>query len=186
MAVNSRDLPLTSARLSGHQRVKVDADQTHFWEGRGYRTFKELSIGAGATYTIRVVVPANVVLHYLDLSLDEGAVKLSTLAGGTAAGTWAETLPVFKTNNMAVGPDRLADRANTTVVTAGGTVTGSTVLDVVRVKTAGATGQAITVGNSASDSRGIAPGTYYFQFLALGSGAVTGTFKVAWEERNPE
>lgn len=157
---------------------------TRLTSGRvgGYRTFKELSIGAGATYTIRVVVPANVVLHYLDLSLDEGAVKLSTLAGGT----WAETLPVFKTNNMTVGPDRLADRASTTVVTAGGTVTGSTVLDVVRIKTAGATGQAITVGNSASDSRGIAPGTYYFQFLALGSGAVTGTFKVAWEERNPE
>lgn len=183
MAVNSRDLPLTSARLSGHQRVKVDADQTHFWEGRGYRSFKELSVAAGATYVIRVVVPADTILNYMSLALSDGQLKLNTIAGGTAGGTFAETIPIFKTNNMTVGENRLADRASTIVATGGGTVTGGTLLDVVIVKTSGATGQATTVGDSVSDARGIAVGTYYFSFFNGGSGTATGVFHLAWEER---
>lgn len=187
MSYNSRDLPLTDDRLSGVQRVKVDVDQTHFWSGRGYRTFKELNILEGTSYTIRVVNPQDSILNYLSLALDLGSVRMATLAGSTPAGTWAETLPVFKTNNMTVGPNLLLDRAATVVLTAGGTVTGGTTLDVVRLTTGTGQGnrKVATVGAAVSDQRGIAPGTYYFQLTNTGTGAATGTFHASWEERGP-
>jgi len=161
-------------------RLRVDIGQTGFFAGREFRTFRRLSIGAGAGLVIRAVVPINVILFGLTLELVDGWVDVETVVGGTPAGTWSETLPVFNRNNMAGTPAYAAQA----VLTSGGTHTGGTILDVLAARASGATAQAASVGASLSDERGIAAGTYYFRLTNPGSGTATGVFRAWWEERD--
>ncbi len=160
-------------------RLRVDVAQTGFFAGREFRTFRRLSIAAGATLVIRAVVPINVILFGLDVDVTDNWIDVETVTGGTSGGSFAETLPVFNRNNMTGTPAYSAQ----TVLTAGGTHTGGTVLDVLAARASSATAQASSVGNSMSDERGIAPGTYYFRVTNPGSGTATGVFKARWEER---
>lgn len=182
-------LHYTTDRLSGFERLRVDTAQTGFFEGREFRTFKELNIAAGATYVVKAVVPLNIILLALEANIDSGHLRLGTYVGGTPGGSFSETLPIFNANNMSAGTDRRRSYSGLlytaqTVLTAGGTHTGGTELDVVRLLVANASGQASSVGNSPQDERGIAANTYYFRMLNLsGSNAVTGTFKARFEER---
>lgn len=177
----------TSDPVKGFDRLKVDPDQTSFWEGREFRTFKELSIASGASYTIKAVVPLNIILNALSVTLDAGWLRLATIAGGTPAGTFDETLPIFAANNMTAGKDRRADFpgvfVNPVVLTAGGTHTGGTELDVLRVKCAGNSQQASSVGVDSFDQRGIAPATYHFRLTNLGNDTITGVFRARFEVR---
>ena len=183
------ELNYTTDRLSGFERLRVDVAQTSFFEGREFRTFKELNIAASALYVVKAVVPLNIILFGLELNLTSGDLRLGTYAGGAEGGTFSETLPIFNTNNMSGGVNRRrsysgALYAPQTILTAGGTHTGGTELDVVRLLVANASGQASSVGNVAQDERGVAAGTYYFRLLNLsGANAVTGTFKARFEER---
>lgn len=182
-------LIFTSDKNSGFGRVRVDVAQTSFFEGREFRTFKELNVAAGATYVIKAVVPLNIILFGLEVNLDSGFLRLGTYAGGTEGGTFSETLPIFGANNMSGGNDHRNDYnggiyAAQTVLTAGGTHTGGTELDVIRLKVAGISQQASSVGSGATDERGVGTNTYYFRLLNLsGSDAITGTFSARWEER---
>lgn len=179
----------TSEDGIGFGRLKVDAARTSFYEGREFRSFKELNIAASATYVIKVVVPINIILSGLEFSLDSGWLRASSAIGGTEGGSFSETLPRIMANNMSGGVDHRNDYSGAvyqpqTTITAGGTHTGGTELDVVRVKVSGISTQAITVGSTPSDERGIAANTYYFRLLNLsGTDTITGTFKVRWEER---
>lgn len=181
-------LNYTSDAGSGFERLRVDMAQTGFFEGREFRTFKEFNVLNGTTYVIKAVVPLNIVLFGLELTLDDGFVRLSTAVGGTEGGTFSETLPVFGANNMSAGPDHRKARngsvyASQVTLTAGGTHTGGTELDVVRLKCAGATGQAASVGNMPDSERGVGANTYYFRLQNLGTSAALGTIKTRWEER---
>lgn len=182
-------LHYTTDRLSGFERLRVDPDQTSFWEGREFRTFKELNIAASAEYVVKAVVPINIILVKLEVSIESGFVRVGTYAAGTAGGSFSETLPIFNANNMSAGNDHRRNYSGNvytaqTVLTAGGTHTGGTELDVIRLKTASVTVQAQSVGLSSFDQRGVSANTYYFRLLNLSSqDAVTGTFKTRWEER---
>lgn len=181
-------LNYTSDAGSGFERLRVDAAQTGFFEGREFRTFKEFNVAAGATYVIKAVVPLNIILFGLELTIDDGFVRLSTAVGGTEGGVFGETLPIFGTNNMSSGADHRRARngaiyASQVVLTAGGTHTGGTELDVIRIKTTTASGSALSVGNTPESERGVGANTYYFRLANLGSGAALGTLKTRWEER---
>lgn len=162
-------------------RLRVDSGQTGFFDGREFRTFKELSIPNGTTYVIRAVVPINIVLFGLELTLDNGQVRLGTYADGTAGGTFSEQLPLIPANSMS----EKTQPAYTpkVVLSAGGTHTGGIELDVIRVKVENSTGAAASVGNVAQDERGVGAGTYFFRIQNIGTGVVEGTFKARWEER---
>ncbi len=160
-------------------RLMVDVGQTSFFSGKEFRTFRRISIASGATTVIRAVVPVNVILFGLHIEVVDGWVDLETRTGGTAGGSFSETLPIFRRNNMTVAPVF----ASQVVLTAGGTHTGGTVLDVVAARSSGATTQSSSVGNGISDERGIAPGTYYFALKYPGNGTATGVFRAHWEER---
>lgn len=160
-------------------RLRVDVAQTSFFTGKEFRTFRRLNIGAGGSLVIRAVVPVNTILAGLHLDLVDGWIDVETVVGGTPGGVFAETLPIFNRNNMAGTPVYAAQNA----LTAGGTHTGGTVLDVLAARSAGATAQATSVGNSLSDERGIAPNTYYFRITNPGSGSAVGVFSARWEER---
>lgn len=167
-------------------RVRVDVAQTSFFEKREFRTFKEWSdplnteIPNGQTYVIRAVVGGDIILAGLDITLDNGQVRVETVVGGTPGGSFSETLPIINRNTMAEGP--VAPSPNV-VLTAGGTHTGGTLLDVLRLKVENQSGAASSVGVAGGDERGVGANTYYFRIVNIGAGVVEGTFHARWEQR---
>jgi hypothetical protein len=162
-------------------RIRVDVGQTGFFAGREFRTFKKLNIANAATYVVRAVVPIDIILFGLELVIDNGHVEMYTKVGGVAGGAFAENLPIFNRNNMASRPTPLYTPQ--VLLTAGGTHSGGTELDIVRLKVENSSGAASSVGSTESDERGVAANTYYFVLSNIGSGIVEGTFKARWEER---
>lgn len=184
-------LPKTSDRLSNFDRLRVDAAQTSFWEGREFRTFLELNIVAAATLVIKAVVPLDIVLFGLSAEIEIGALRIATAVGGTEGGSFSNTLPIFGANNMTnptnhrktYGVGANAFYTPQVVLTSGGTLTGGTTLDVLKLKTQGNSQQASSVGSASTDERGVAPNTYYFVINNPSNDTVTGVFKARWEER---
>ena len=162
-----------------NQRLRVDAAQTSFFAGREFRTFLELNIATSAVVVIKAVVPVNIILNKLETVIDDGFLKIETVVGGTEGGVFT-ALSTFPANTMTEVPSP-APTAQV-VLTTGGTHTGGTVLDIIRLRAAVATAQQSSVGSSAFDERGVVANTYYFRLTNLG-GTVTGTFKARWEER---
>ena len=178
--INPSDELISGGGIEGtNPRIRVDVGEPSFFGGRQFRTFKELNIGLGATYVVKAVVPLNIILYGLDLTLITGEIKLETVAGGTEGGSFSETLPIFPRNTMSERPTPLYTPQ--TVLTAGGTHTGGTVLDLLWTKTADNAQFASSVGQVPGDERGVGAGTYYFRLNAII--AATGTFKARWEER---
>lgn len=186
------EIHFTSDKLSGFERLRVDNAQTGFFEGREFRTYKELNIAGAATYVVKAVVPINIILMSLSANIDSGGVRIGTYVGGTPGGVFAETLPIIPANNMSLGTERRRSFSGVgytvqTVLTAGGTHTGGTELDVLRARAAGNQNQGGTVGVAEDSSRGIAANTYYFRLLNLSATDVaTGVFMARWEERPVE
>jgi hypothetical protein len=50
--------------------LRVDIGQTAFFEGREFRTFRDLSLAAGTTYTAKVIVPVDTILFNVSLTVD--------------------------------------------------------------------------------------------------------------------
>lgn len=180
--INPSDELISGGGIEGtNPRIRVDVGEPSFFDGRQFRTFKELNIPLSTEYVIKAVVPGNVILYGLGLSMVSGEVKLSTLVGGTEGGTFSETLPIFPRNTMSERPTPFY--TPTVVLTAGGTHTGGTQLDLLWVKTADNSNFAPSVGDNPGDERGVGAGTYYFRLLA--NIAATGVFRARWEERLP-
>lgn len=163
------------------QRFRVDVGEAGFFEGRQFRTFREFSIATGTTLTLKFVVPINVILMTQGAELDDGSLRITNSVGGTPGGTFSETLPVVPKNTMTERPTPLYTPV--VVVTAGGTITGATALDIHRIVAATATAQQSTVGNQVGDDRGIGANTYHVTYQNIGSGTATGTLFFIWEER---
>lgn len=178
--INPSDELISGGGIDGtNPRIRVDVGEPSFFGGRQFRTFKELNIGLGATYVIKAVTTKDIILYGLELSLTSGEVKLSTVTGGTEGGVFSETLPIFPRNTMSERPTPIY--TPTTVLTAGGTHTGGTVLDMLWVKIADNSNFAASVGATPGDERGVGAGTYYFRLNAIA--ASTGIFRARWEER---
>jgi hypothetical protein len=169
----------TDGGFGPYSRLRVDVDQTSFWQGLQYRSFREINIPSGTTEVIKVVVPVNTVLFDVSLTLDASSVRLRTLSGGTAGGTFGTILPVLRKSTMTDTPVILAQNS----LSSGGTHSGGSDIDVIRLVVAGATAQQSSVGSKPYDQRGVGPGTYYWRLENIGNAAATGVFSCWWEER---
>lgn len=169
---------VTDGGIGPNSRVRVDVAQTGFFAGREFRTFKEWDVAATETYVIKAVVPINIILFELGVNLEQGSVRIETLVGGTEGGTFAEELPIFPTNTMTEKPQPPYE--NQVLLTAGGTLTGGTLLDPLRAKTDGNTNRSSSVGTDSGAERGVGANTYYFRVTLTNA---IGVFKARWEER---
>lgn len=170
---------LINGKRTGFKRLSVDQGNTGFFEGLEFRTFKEWQNPISGIYVMKVVTTIDVILWELSASVDEGHLRVETLVGGTEGGTFSETLPKFPANAMS---DRAPDLNLNSIVTitAGGTLTGGTLIDVFHVKTQDNSNQSISVGGSIGKERGVAAGTYYFRLTFTNASAI---LKARWEER---
>lgn len=169
---------ITDGGTGPSARLRVDVAQTGFFAGREFRTFKEWATPTTATYVIRATVPINIILFELGIHLDAGTARIETVVGGTPGGTFLEVLPIFPTNTMSERP--LPIYSGQVVLEAGGTLTGGTVLDVLRAKTSDNSNFSASVGEGTGAERGVAANTYYYR-ITLAS--ATGVFAARWEER---
>ena len=160
-------------------RLRVDVAQTGFFAGREFRTFREWAAAETSTQVVKIVVPVDVILFEFQIQLEDGAVRVETVVGGTEGGTFSEVLPVRSTNTMSEKPQ--PPYAPQVVLTMGGTLTGGTTIDVSRTKASGGA-FASTVGNEGGAERGVAANTYYWRFTFTG---FIGVIKARWEERQP-
>ncbi len=168
---------LLSSPREGTRRAKVEHDQTAFFEGRIFRTFKEWQVATTAVYTVKVVTPINLVLSTLGIQLDQGSARLESLIQVTEGGSFSEVLPKFAVNYMTTVPHPVPTSQIT--VTAGGTVTGGMLLDPLRIKTGNNSNFATSVGGASNYKIGIAPGTYYLKLTLTDA---IGVLRITWEE----
>lgn len=191
MGHHSRWLHYTSDELSGFERIKVDVAQTSFFEGREFRTFKELNIAVGATQVIKVNSPVNTVVFGFGFDLDAGWMRCALKTGGTEGGTFNGPLPILAVNSMSAGSDHRddfgpnQDQVYSPVITmsSGGTHTGGVEHNVIRAKVGGNSQSASSTGVAPTDETGMPAATYYICITNLGNEAVTGVFHARWEER---
>ena len=175
---------LLTDRGGPNQRLRVDVGQTGFFAGREARTFKELNIAASGSYTMKFVSPVNFIVQLIEIAIESGTIRYESFAAGTEGGSYSETLPIILTNLMTERPTPLY--VPLVAITAGGTITGGTALDITRIKANANTNQATSVGNTEDNVRGYPAGTYYVRLSNLsGTDAAVGTVKLRWEERLP-
>lgn len=172
---------LYTSDTEGFRRLRVDAGQTGFFEGREFRTFYELNIATGTSVYIRFTSPVNFIIFEQSLTLDSGSIRFTALTGATPAGTYSTVLPVIGKNRMTTRKAPFYS-AQSTVAT-GGTATGGTIVELFRVVAANATAQQQTVLGAASTERGLPAGTYYLRLENFGNNAATGVYTLIWEER---
>lgn len=184
---NAEVVDLPSRLLTGttNPRVRVDVGETGFFEHRMFRAYAELNIpNVGPAVSFRFTAPVNFILWEQTLELDQGAARAEVFIGAvTPSGTWTPITPIGQ-NRMTEGTPY------TGVITleTGGSFTGGTAVDLIRVRTAAVNNQATNVGNSASSERGLPPGTYYIRIGPLTGGlpvndAAQGTYSIRFEER---
>ena len=179
MANQTQWLPATSSKLSPTARIKVDAAQTGFFEGREFRGFVEFDVALGATTVLRVTSPVDFILFEQKLQADQGHVRIEASRDGAAGGSWTPVTTIFGKNRMASRPTPFY--VGQLTVDTGGTYTGGTLLEVLSCKADTNTNQAQSVGASASDERGLPAGTYYISIKGIT--ASKGLYSLWWEER---
>lgn len=175
---------LLTAKSEGFRRIRVDVAQTGFFAGREFRTFLELNIPSLGSLMLRFTSAVDFILSEQVLTIDDGSLRLTVETGGAPGGTFANPLPIIGKNRM-IGPtNRQAPYYESQVVIdQGGTLTGGTVREIIRVKAASATAQQTTVGASVGTERGLSPGSYFIRITNLSNSASKGVYTIAWEER---
>lgn len=161
-------------------RIFVEDGNSAFYEGRQYFTFKEFSIAQGAVGVFKVVITENVVMRDFFVVLEVSSARVEIVTGGTEGGTFNSTLPLMQTNNMTT----VTDRASTSTMTYGGTLSGGTTLDLFLLNSGNNLNQAVGQQGGEPFPVGFAPGTYYVRITNTGNTTATGLFKSRWTE-NP-
>lgn len=188
LAQNSSDFQLVdlphdvwTSSKEKFRRLRVDVAQTGFFESREFRSFKEFSIPATESYVIKFTSPIDFILFEQKLVVDAGAIRLTAVLGGTEGGTFSENLPIIGKNRMSTRPTPFYVPQVT--ISAGGTIAGGTVVEVVRVVAANATAQQQSVGSGQDSERGLPAGSYLLKLENIGNSTATGVYSLVWEER---
>jgi hypothetical protein len=190
--VTRRDVDMGDGSFGERCVVSTDAGTPGFYRGREFRSFYEFSttggtqIPAGNRVLFRAVLANNMLLEALELSIDDGQIRVTSHAGGTPTGVFATTLPIIAANSMVGTPVY----APTTVfsATAAGlpaavAITGSSLRDVIRVKTPAGGGASNSENSTVDSARGLPAGaTFYILVENIGAGAVEGTIRMRWQE----
>lgn len=162
-----------------YARIRVDVGQTGFFAGREARTLYEFSIAQDATQVIKVVAPTDTIIQTLGVDLFLAELRLELVIGGTEGGTFATPLPIFKANTMSTASTYTPQVTMTT----GGTHTGGTIVDILRVLSGSNANKATVSGATEASPQGFSAGTYYLRLVNIDGNIANGIFRTRWEER---
>jgi len=159
-------------------RMFVDAGGFNPVGNRDYFFFHEFSLAAAAVEVVRIVIAANTIMKAFSIKVMAGKARIEIVSGGTAGGTYNQSVPVFPVNNMTTAPVR----ATTTVVTSGGTHTGGTVMDLFLVNTGDNVNKSSGITSGEDFAIGFPAGTYYIRVTNTDNSTTTGLIKALWTE----
>lgn len=174
----------TRSFLDQYARVKVDPGSTDFFLGREFRTYFEIIKAASwTTFWLRAEATAAFNLQVQRVTLDVGACRMSVWRNATPAGVWTD-VPSFGRNLLPDTPVVVP----TFKLQQGGTFTGGTESDLIRVRTSA------TIGNQSSsnvtgdtDTRFLPAGTYAIKIEPItglaNTDALNGKIELLWAER---
>lgn len=163
-------------------RTKVDNEPASFYAGTQFRTFKEITLAAGASLVVRMLRPIDVVIRNFAMHVNSGEMRCEIYRGATpSTNGWVSDVPVIPKCEFTDNPPPIY--AAQCSLSSGGTFTGGTLYDLMHVKTAGATGQASTVGDSMDSQIGAPSGSVgIYKFSNPGNSAAVAVFTMWWEE----
>lgn len=162
-----------------YARMRVDVGQTGFFAGREFRTFYEFSIPTGTTRVIRVIAPINTIVQMLHFELDLAELRIELRTGGTAAGTWATSLPILAANSMSSA----SGYSSQVTMQTGGTHSGGTVVDLYKLYSGANINKAISEHIDDASPQGFPASTFYISMQNTDGATATGIFRTRWEER---
>lgn len=186
-----RDVDMGDGTHAERYAVSNLQGSPQFFTGREFRTFLEFSaengnaIPAGQRILLRAVFATNTILTLAAGTLDEGEVRIRSFAGGTPTGVFNVTMPTIRANSMTTVPAYTALNAFTATapgLPAAVDISGGVQGDVLRTKTANASGQQSTVGSGADAERGFPPATIYVLIENIGTAAAEGVIRFRWTE----
>ena len=174
----------TDGGFGPNARLRVDPGQTGFFAGRVFRPFHEFNSPAAGSLTILFQSPINFILWKQQIEIDQGAIKVENITNPTTGGIFTE-LPKIGRNRMTEAPQPLY--ASRMECGFGGTLTGGTVVDVIRLRTNPNQGnsRSSNIVNGQDSERGLPPGNYGVRITPLPgiSEDTLGAIHFDWEER---
>lgn len=160
-------------------RLRVDVGQTGFFAGRECYTFYKFSIETASSVVIKIVSTQDTILQIFGASLNVASLDIELMQGGTEGGTFSNSLPIFRTNEMSEAPSYTP----TTTMALGGTHNGGTMLNVLQLRAGTPAEQAVEIAASNELPFGFSAGNYYIRLVNVDKATATGVFRARWEER---
>lgn len=168
---------LTTAK-EGTRRLKIDAGNTGFYEGREFRVFKEFDIPEGTSETIKVTATGDTIVQLFGASLVLGSLRIELVQGGTEGDDFTGDLPIYPANTTSIAP--VADQA--VAMQNGGTHTGGDIVDLILLVAGSPATQAKEITANEERLLGFPAGTFYIRLVSNGSANAKGVFRARWEE----
>lgn len=168
-------------RITRHGATFVEVHKIGWLEGRTFKTYLDATLSAGQEIVIKVTHPIEIVIQDLQLDGTLGTIKMETFdSDATPSGSFTTALPNVPTN------DSILERpqpfyTSQMSMTYGGSITGGTKGDIVRVKTGDVLQHSVMVGNTQVDVMFKKAGTCYVKITAETNCQFI--FKMRWEER---
>jgi len=170
----------SSIKQNRQSRVDVSPELASFFAGTQFRVFREITLGAGASMVLKLDRTCDIIIRGFDLDVSAGELKAEIFSGATTGGSFSEAVTIFPKNLSSSLPTPVYKTQ--AVMTTGGTISGGTLIDVLRVKTSNATGQVASIGGKIEDQYGAPAGTGYYKISNPGNSDATAIFKMWWEE----
>jgi len=159
--------------------VLVETRHKGVLDGKAFRAFFDINLSKDAIVVIKFTSPVNFELHTQNFTARVGELKFEACVGGTEGGVFDTTIPAFGMNRTNERP--LPYYEQQVSLTSGGTHSGGTTVELVRIKSGGNSNTSSTVGGSENDERILPPGTYYLKFTAVED--LLAVYSLIWEER---
>lgn len=147
-----------------------------FWTGRQFRAYREFTLTANQSITLRFTASKPFLLTHQQVYLIAGNVRVVIRVGATPSGTWTAlgtTNPKYRIGMEPVSTVQIAQ---------GGTITGGTEREVI-LAAAGTGGAIKTAGSFGEDQsyRGL-PAAVFYQTITAGPDGATGMYLLEWED----
>lgn len=168
-----------AARLTRHGAMFAEIAALGYVEGRQFKSFYDFSLTTAQEVVFKFVSPVDFEIISEWASITEGEIEIKVYKGGTPSGTFNSAAPVIGQNLSTERP--LPYYESLVTLASGGTHTGGTQLETVRVKSANATAFQSSVGALGIEKWFFPADSYYIHIKCIT--ASKGVYNLRWEER---
>lgn len=167
--------------LESFSRAAVEIVSARLLLGRQFRSFVDFNIPSASSLVIRAEFGSDFVLQSQSLTGTHGEVRFAAVVGATETGSFSATVPVIAKNRTLshkAGPEY----SSVASLASGGSISGGTEVEVVRISAGTSGGHAQTVSGAYANPRMLPAGVYYLKLQNMDNSAAIGVYSIEWEE----